>query len=569
MPLTCHDYARRIDQAAGRAPADLVIKNARILDTASGVIREGDIAICGDTIVGLYETYQGAEEINADGRIATPGFIDAHLHIESSMVTPGEFEKVVLPRGTTTAICDPHEIANALGLDGIRYFLEASLQMIMTLRVNLSSCVPATTLETAGARLEAPDLQSLAAHPAVLGLAEVMNFPGVIMKDPGILAKLEAFQDKPIDGHAPLVRGLDLNAYLAAGIGSDHECTLYDEALEKLSKGMHIYLREGSVAKNVAALAPLVTEATWMRCAFCTDDRNPLEIIEDGHIDFAIRKAIQHGAAPVPAFRAATLGAALAFGLTDRGIIAPGKRADILLLDDLHNVQVDSVICGGEPVTHRMFDTKTPPAPSGYGSVKRDGVDASEFRMPAETNTVEVIGVTEGAIITERLQATPLNENGLWRADPEKDLMKLAVLERHGLNGNIGRGFVKGFGPMQGAIGVSVGHDSHNLIVIGSDDEDMAIAANHLITLQGGAVVVASGVIKAELALPIAGLISDLDFQTVTLKLKDIRKASREIGCSLPEPTLQLSFLALPVIPHLKLTDQGLVAATADGLVLL
>ncbi len=569
MPLSRADYEKLIDQAAGRVPADLVIRNARILDTASGVLREGDIAVCGDTIVGVYDRYEGREEIDAGGRVAVPGFIDAHLHIESSMVTPAEFEKVALPRGTTTALCDPHEIANVLGLDGIRYFLDSALEMVMTLRVNLSSCVPATDLETSGARLEAADLLSLAEHPAVLGLAEVMNFPGVIMNDAGLLAKLEAFQHRPIDGHAPLLRGLELNAYLAAGIGSDHECTTFEEAYEKLSKGMHIYLREGSVAKNVAALAPLVTESSWMRCAFCTDDRNPLEIIEDGHIDYALRKAIRNGAAPVPALRAATLGAALAFGLTDRGIIAPGKRADIVLLEDLQGIAVDRVICGGALVEPSVFERKKPPRPVGYGSVKRPPVAPEIFTMPARMESVEVIGVTEGSIITDRLRATPASSDGAWQADAAQDLLKLAVLERHGVNGNTGLGFVRGFGPIRGAIGVSVGHDSHNLIIIGSDDGDMAVAVNRLIELQGGAVVVSGGDVKAELALPVAGLMSDRTFQEVTYDLHSIRSAGRAIGCSLPEPILQLSFLALPVIPHLKLSDRGLVAATEKGLVLL
>ncbi|MEO1019524.1 MAG: adenine deaminase [Pseudomonadota bacterium] len=569
MPLTRADYEKRIDQAAGRVPADLVIKNVRILDTASGVIRDGEIAIGGDTVVGTFETYQGVDEIDAGGRVAMPGFIDAHLHIESSMVTPAEFEKVALPRGTTTAVCDPHEIANVLGLDGICFFLESALRMAMTLRVNLSSCVPATDLETSGARLEAADLMSVATHPAVLGLAEVMNFPGVIMKDEGLLAKLVAFQDRPIDGHAPLLRGRDLNAYLASGIGSDHECTLYDEAAEKLAKGMHIFLREGSVAKNVAALAPLVTDATWMRCAFCTDDRNPLEIIEDGHIDYALRKAIRNGAAPVPALRAATLGAALAFGLTDRGIIAPGKRADIVLLDDVHEVAVERVICGGQLVEASLFEGQNPPQPVGYGSVKRAEVRAGDFAMRADRNQLDVIGVTEGAIITDHLQATPSCVDGAWQADPAEDLLKLAVLERHGVNGNKGLGFVKGFGAISGAIGVSVGHDSHNLIIVGSNDDEMALAANRLIELQGGAVVAAQGRIKAELGLPIAGLMSDRSFEEVTDDLRSIREAGRAIGCKLPEPILQLSFLALPVIPHLKLTDRGLVAATETGLSLL
>lgn len=562
--------ARRIDQALGREPADLVIRNARLLDVATGKVQPpADIAVCGDTIVGTLGTWRGRREIDGRGRIAAPGLIDTHVHVESSMVTPAEFEKGVLPRGTTTAICDPHEIANVTGLAGIRYFLAAAGSLAMTLRVNLSSCVPATALETSGARLEAEDLLPLADHPAALGLAEVMNYPGVLAKDPGMLAKLAAFAGRHKDGHAPLLRGDALCAYLATGIATDHECTTADEAMEKLAKGMAVLMREGSVAKNVAALAPALGEATWPRLGFCTDDRNPLEIVEDGHIDYALRKAIAAGAPALAAWRAATLGAASTFGLGDRGILAPGRRADILLLDDLDSVAVQSVICGGRPVEPGLFAGRSHPAPIGFGSVRRAPVTAELFRAPGPGPTAPVIGVIPHSIITERQSAELPWRDGCRWADPERGLHKLAVLERHGVNGNVGRGFVRGFGPMRGAIAASIGHDCHNLIVVGDDDADMALAVNRLVALQGGIAVARRGEILAELALPVAGLMSERGFEHVRERLVPLRAATRAIGCALDEPVLQLAFLPLPVIPHLKLTDRGLVAATSSGLELL
>lgn len=556
--VTRMELGRRIDQGAGREPADLVIKNARILNTATGSIDPGDIAICGDCIVGTHDTYRGRREIDARGRIVAPGFIDTHLHIESSLVVPAEFEQGVLPHGTTTAICDPHEIANVLGVDGIRYFLEASESLAMTLRVNLSSCVPATELETAGARLELADLLPLRAHPAALGLAEMMNFPGVLAKEPSLLAKLEAFAGGHVDGHAPLLRGLPLNGYLAAGIRTDHECTLLDEAREKLAKGMIVLMREGSIAKNVTALAPLLTDLTWPRIAFCTDDRNPLEIVEEGHIDAAMRKAIEAGAPVLSVYRAASLAAAMAFGLGDRGVIGAGYRADLVLLDDLNSVTVAQTICGGRVVEPALFAGRSHPAPVGYGSVRRGSVDAALFAYQPATDT-PVIGARALSLITDHLTL----------AECSGPVLNLAVLERHGRNGNIGKGLVTGFGPLRGAIASSIGHDSHNLIVAGDSTADMAAAVNHLIGLQGGAVVVRDGAVLADLPLPVAGLMSDRSFGFVEARLKPLRAAAATCGCSMAEPLLQLAFLPLPVIPHLKLTDRGYVAAGPEGLRLL
>ena len=550
---------RRVDQGIGREAADLVIKGARILNVATGTLDAGDIAICGDWIVGICEEYRGAREIDGRGKVAVPGFIDTHVHVESSLVTPFEFDRLVLPRGTTTAICDPHEIANVLGLDALRYFLEAAQTLRMTLKVQLSSCVPATDLETSGARLLAADLVGLRDHPSALGLAEMMNFPGLLAKDPAVLDKLIAFAARHIDGHAPLVRGYDLNAYLAAGPRTDHESTGREEGAEKLAKGMHLLIREGSIAKNVEALAPLLTDQTWPSIAFCTDDRNPLEIADEGHIDYAIRKAIRAGAPPIPTYRAATFAAARAFGLFDRGQIAPGRRADIVLLSDLETCAVEQVICGGVPIDAAAFEGREVVTPVGYGSVKRAPVGAEVFAARAAGPSGPVIGAIRDSLLTDHLTMSLPYRDGCRLPDPSQGVHKLAVLERHGVNGNTGLGFVHGFGALRGALASSVGHDSHNIIVVGDDDADMALAVNRLIALQGGGVAVADGEVLAELPLPIAGLMSDRPCEEVDKQLRHLRQATNGMGCALPEPLLQLAFLPLPVIPHLKLTDKGLV----------
>jgi len=553
------EIGRRIDQGLGRHDADLVIKGARILNVATGTIEPGDIAICGDWIVGTYDAYRGVREIDGRGLVAVPGFIDTHVHVESSLVTPAEFDRMALVRGTTTAICDPHEMANVLGLEALRYFLDASQTLHMTLKVQLSSCVPATALETSGANLSAADLVSLGDHPAMLGLAEMMNFPGVLAKDPVVLEKLEAFAGRHIDGHIPLVRGYNLNAYLAAGPRTDHETPLREEGAEKLARGLQLLIREGSIAKNVATLAPLLTEATWPCCAFCTDDRNPLEVVEEGHIDFAIRKAIRSGAPVIPTYRAATFGAARAFGLFDRGQIAPGRRADIVLLNDLDSCAVDQVICGGVPSDAAAFEQRQAIAPVGYRSVKRAPVGPEVFAAPTAGPSGPVIGAIENSLLTEHLTMTLPWRDGQRLPDRDQGVHKLAVLERHGVNGNIAVGFVHGFGMLQGALATSVGHDSHNLMVVGNDDADMALAVNRLIELQGGAAAVAGGKVLAELALPIAGLISEKPYEDVVRELRVLRQVTEGMGCAFPEPLLQLAFLPLPVIPHLKLTDRGLV----------
>ena len=557
--MTKAALADRIDQGRGVVPADLVLKGARVFDLITGDLVETDVAICGDTIVGVFGQYQGREEIDFTGRILVPGFIDTHLHIESSLVTPFEFDRCVSPHGVTTAICDPHEIANVCGLAGITYFLEASGRTVMDIRVQLSSCVPSSHMETTGDVLGAADIAPLMDHPRVIGLAEFMNYPGVINRDPGCMAKLEAFRGRHIDGHAPLLRGNDLNAYIAAGIMTEHEATSAPEALEKLRKGMRVLVREGSVSKDLHALAPLLKERFSPYLCFCTDDRNPLDIGEHGHLDQIIRTAIGLGASPLTAYRMASLSAAEAFGLKDRGLIAPGKRADIVVIDTLESCRVEAVFTGGVRVGDAAFAARLEIPPVGRQSVKAAKVEPHHFRTGGNRVDTPVIGIIPGKIITAHLTFQIAPEDGDKRPDIARDLVKIAVIERHGKNGNRSTGFVQGFGLTRGAIGSTMCHDHHNIALVGVDYDDMALAANRLREIEGGFVVVEGGKVLAELALPVAGLMSLEPFEIVRRDLVTLRAAARSLGVTLEEPFLQLAFLCLPVIPHLKITDMGMV----------
>ncbi|MCE6074013.1 adenine deaminase [Agrobacterium vitis] len=550
---------RRIDQGVGRETADIVLKGGRFFDLVTGDLVESDIAICGDTIVGTCGAYQGREEIDIAGKIVVPGFIDTHLHIESSLVTPHEFDRCVLPYGVTTVICDPHEIANVLGTEGIEFFLESALETIMDIRVQLSSCVPATHLETSGADLPIERLLPFREHPKVIGLAEFMNFPGVIHKDPICMAKLEAFQGGHIDGHAPLLRGNDLNGYLSAGIRTEHECTTAEEALEKIRKGMHILVREGSVSKDLHALMPIITERLSPFLALCTDDRNPLDIAEQGHLDYMIRTAIAHGVEPLAIYRAASISAARAFGLRDRGLVAPGWRADLVVVDSLENCKAETVFAAGRRVTDALFATRKPVAPVGLDSVKARIVKSADFAVPVSDGEVPVMGVLPGKIITEyRRYRLPASGNQT-SVDLDRDIIKVAVIERHGKNGNHANGFVQGFGLKKGAIASTVGHDSHNICVVGVSEDDMTMAANRLSDIKGGFVVVEDGKVTGEIPLPVAGLMSLEPFESVRDTLHELRQAAYALGTTLQEPFLQVAFLPLPVIPHLKISDKGMV----------
>ncbi|MGY0712960.1 adenine deaminase [Azospirillum argentinense] len=567
MAVTRDELKTRIGQALGETKADLVIKNTRFLNVVTGETAAGDIALCGDRIIGTYESYDGVEEIDGSGLTVVPGFIDTHVHCESTCVTPMEFDRCVLPRGTTTAICDPHEICNVLGEKGLRYFLDCAEGTALDLRVQLSSCVPATELETSGARLEAADLLRHKDHPKVLGLAEFMNFPGVFHKVDGVLDKLAAFDGRHIDGHAPLLSGRELNAYLSCGIRNCHETTSAPEAMEKLRKGMQVLIRDGSVSKDVHALAPVIQPETSPFLGFCTDDRNPLDIAEEGHMDHLIRSAIRLGAPLAHVYRAATWSAARGFGLFDRGLIAPGQRADLVLLDDLEDCVVNRVIRNGRVVTPQTFAGRPAVSPVGLRSVKLHPVTAEDFAVPARGSVQSVIGVLPGKIITAHLRLEVPAKDGKLVADPDRDILKICVFARHGTNQNVGRGFASGFHLREGALASSVGHDSHNICVVGASDEDMAIAVNRLIELQGGFVAVRNGQVVGELALPLAGLMSLEPFETVERHLRSLRASVKGMGCPLAEPFLQLAFLPLPVIPHLKITDRGLVDVDKFALV--
>lgn len=555
------DLEQRIAQARGDAPADLVLRGGQIFDLITGEMMTGDVAICGDRIVGIGD-YDGTRVIDVSGLVLVPGFIDTHLHVESSLLTPFEFDRCVTPRGITTAICDPHEIANVIGLDGIRYFQAASEHLLMDLRVQLSSCVPSTEMETSGARLDANDIQQVMGHPSNIGLAEFMNYPGVIHRDPAALAKLRLFAGQHIDGHCPQLSGLDLNAYIAAGIRTEHEATTAAEALEKLRKGMRVLIREGSVSKDLDALQPVLTERTSAYMCLCTDDRNPLDIAEHGHLDYMLRRLIARGTSPLAAYRAASISAAEAFGLKDRGLIAPGLRADIVALDSLEGCHAQLVLCGGRVIDDAAFESRQMIDPIGLHSVHAPQVTAADFRCTGNRADTDVIGIMEGKIITQHLHEEIVPQDGDKRPDPARDLMRIAVIERHSKNGNIATGFVRGFGMTHGAIASTVCHDHHNIAVVGADYADMALAANRMSQIHGGFVVAAGGEILAELPLPVAGLMSLDPFEAVRDQLVTLRAAAQSLGVTLEEPFLQLAFLALPVIPALKITDRGMVDVT-------
>ncbi len=553
------DLETRIAQGRGDLPADLVLRGGQVFDLMTGEMLKGDVAICGDTIVGIMGDYEGREVVDVTGLTLVPGFIDTHLHIESSLVTPFEFDRCVTPRGVTTAICDPHEIANVIGVDGVRYFQAASERCLMDIRVQLSSCVPSTHMETAGAELTAQDLAGLRGHPSAIGLAEFMNYPGVIHRDPAAMAKIALFEGGHIDGHCPLLTGKDLNAYISAGIRTEHEATSVTEAREKLRKGMRVLIREGSVSKDLEALAPLLTPLTSPYLCLCTDDRNPLDIGEHGHLDYMIRRLIELGVEPIAAYRAASLSAAEAFGLKDRGMIAPGKRADIVALDSLTGCHAQMVWAAGRRVEEAAFAAREEIAPVGRNSVHAPNLTASSFRTHANREETDVIGIREGQILTDHLRENIAIANGDKAPDIARDLVRISVIERHGKNGNIATGFVRGFGLQAGAIASTVCHDHHNIACVGVNYADMAVAANRLSEIEGGFVVVQDGKVLAELALPVAGLMSLKPFEQVRDDLVDLRAAAASLGVTLEEPFLQLAFLALPVIPALKITDRGMV----------
>lgn len=559
------DLKTRIDIAAGRAPADLVLKNGQIVNVCSGEVHTGDLAIAGDRIVGI-GSYTGRETLDVGGRCICPGFIDAHVHIESSLLSVPEYGRTVAPHGTTAIVADPHEIANVMGAEGVRYMLACSKYCPIHVFVMASSCVPASHFESAGAQLEAEDIRPLLADHWVLGLAEMMNYPGVIAGDPAVLAKLELVGSRPIDGHAPGLGGRDLCAYVASGIGSDHECTTAAEAAEKLRLGLTIMIREGSQAKNLDALLPLVKPDTSGRFLFCTDDKDVDDLLTEGHIDYILRRAVQRGLDPVLAVKMATLNAARYFGLHDVGALTPGRLANIAIVDDLRNFRVWRTYRGGVLTAAEGVavdpDAAKRKLPMLRSSVNTHWLEPSDFavRVPHEGEyDVQVMEVLENRIDTHRAVERVRSVNGELPADAARDLCKIAVVERHQASGKVGRAFVRGFGLCGGAIASTVGHDSHNLVVAGTSNTDMYAAAVHLVKRRGGFCVVRDGRVLADVPLTIGGLMSEADAPALSAQLRALHAAAKVLNCKLKHPFMALSFLTLSVIGALKVTDQGLV----------
>lgn len=545
----------RVEAALGKRHCDLILRGITYFDVFSCRWVKSDIAVYDGHIVGLDAGLRAKREIQCKNRFAVPGFIDAHVHVESSMMAPQNFQRAVLPCGTTTAICDPHELANVQGVSGIEYFLKAAEKMALDLRVMLSSCVPATDFETNGAgHLKISKLKPLRQHAKALGLAEVMNVPGVLNGDVEIWDKLNAFSDSIIDGHCPLLRGHALSAYATAGISSCHESTRLDEAQEKLTKGLAVWIREGSVAKDLNALAPLLTIASSARIGFCTDDRNPLDIANEGHIDHLVRGAIRRGAPMEAAYRSSAWTVARHYGLADRGALAPGYRADIVLLRDREACAVEEVLVSGKLVGE--IEMPAASLRSHPNSIRAKPPLPKELEGPS--GKVHVIGVESGKIITRRT---------VERHD-SRGVARLSVLERYGKKSPPANAYVRGFGmDFRGAIASSVGHDSHNLIVVGASTQDMAVALKALIECGGGYCVVDKGEVRGVLKLPLGGLMTTAPVPEIRKTLAAMREVCRDQGCELDEPFLQLAFLSLPVIPSLKLTDRGLVDVDAFKLI--
>ena len=556
------DIEKLIKTARGEEKADLVIKNAKVINVFTEEIYDADIAICDGTIAGVAKDYHGVEEIDVKGAYVSPSFIDGHVHIESSMLMPSEFAKMVVPSGTTTIVADPHEISNVMGLQGISFMREASKNLPLDVYMTLPSCVPATNLETSGVDLNSYDLALLIDAPWVLGIAEMMNFPGVINCDSSVLSKIKLGLEKAkvIDGHAPNLSGKDLNAYIAAGVHSDHECTNPQEAIEKLRSGMYLMVREATGARDLEPLIPVLKNYNTRKCMFVTDDRHPKHL--EKHISRMVKKAVSCGVDLGGRRIIKKKNTAEYFNLKNLGAVAPGYKADIAVFENLQDFEPSLVLKNGKQVAadgKLTVDLKSNNPPVLRGSVNIKYLYREDLQIKANSSSVKTINVIPGQLITKASVEKVKIENGFALSDTESDVLKIAVIERHKATGNIGLGFVKGFGLKSGAIASTVAHDSHNMIVIGTNDEDMYYAAVELVKSQGGKIIVENGKTLAHLKLPIAGLMSDKPYQQVKENILELENAAKKIGCKISDPFMSMAFLSLSVIPELKITDKGLI----------
>jgi len=562
MDLDRRKLSNIIDVARRRKAADVLIKNAKIVNVFNESIEEGNIAIVDGVIAGVGGYEEGSTVYDVGGAFVSPSFIDSHMHIESTMLIPTEFAKAVVPLGTTTVVVDPHEIANVAGIPGIQFMINASKGLPIDIYFMLSSCVPATNLETSGATLYAEDLAVLKNHEKVLGLAEMMNYPGVINKDPEILDKILLFRDSIIDGHSPTLSGYELNAYLSAGILADHECTTKEEALEKLSKGMWIMMREGSVTRDVRNLLPVLNEKTKHRFLLCTDDKHPEDLISEGHINFAIKLLVENGIPLPTAVRLATLNPSLFFGFIRKGGVAPGYIADLVVFEDLNKMNLvfkEGVLVGkeGKP----LFDVEEPRHDDAVkNTINLKAATFEKLRVASKGKKIRVIGLRHDSIVTDEMILTPKVEDGFVVSDIENDVIKIAVFERHKATGKVSVGFIHGLGLKKGAFATSVAHDSHNIIVAGENDKDMLLAVSQLESMGGGIAIAKDGRVLDYLPLPYGGLMTNSSVYEVAEILKRLHKVVRtELGVTYPDPFMALAFMHLAVIPKLKITDSGLV----------
>lgn len=569
------ELQRRIQIARGAVPADLVLLNAQLVNVCSGECYQADVAIADRRVVGVSapgDGYRGLEERDLQGRWLAPGLIDGHMHIESTMLVLAEFAKIVTPRGVTSVMLDPHEFANVMGVAGIRYILESSRGLSLSAYVMISSCVPASSFESPYRVLAANDLIPLLEEKQVLGLAEMMNMPGILQGDEQLLEKIVATQQHGlvVDGHAPGLNGRDLCAYAVAGVMSDHECSTIEEARQRIRQGMWLMIREGSAARNLETLLPLVKELHPPRVFFVTDDRDPQDLTTRGHIDSIVRRAIEMGLDPIEAIRLASYNTAQYFRLYDHGAVAPNFVADLVVLDDLHTFKVESVYKEGKLVAQEgrlLVDVPTVTFTGVTDTVHIGDIDESDLRIPGKPGLIEVIGIEPGQITTKHLQEEASIKDGEIVADPDRDLLKLVVIERHHASGKVGLGIVKGFGLCKGALASSVAHDAHNLVIVGVSSSDILQAARILEKMGGGFACVVDGEVRAKVPLPYGGLVSPLPASELVQQLHALDEASAELGCKLEHPCMTLSFLSLSVIPSLKLTDQGLIDVEAFKLV--